>query len=84
MLGRGALANPLLSRQVARELGIFPTEPSVNPDGEFDWYLLLQRDRLSAEAVVEDAATRGTFTTFDAIKRASSIEEVFLGLKTGA
>ncbi|MBC8104773.1 MAG: tRNA-dihydrouridine synthase family protein [Cytophagales bacterium] len=46
MLGRGALANPFLSRQVAGELGLFGEEPAhENAEGDTvsDWRPYLQR-----------------------------------------
>lgn len=45
MLGRGALANPFLSHQIAHELGLItmkPTAPTPKDMGGFDWRPYLQ------------------------------------------
>lgn len=92
MLGRGALANPELPRQVATELGLIQrTEPD-----SFDWPMRLQRliDRTPTTAVqltgrtvhrmkqwLRMAATFGEFRRFDAIKRANSVDELFAILR---
>jgi tRNA-dihydrouridine synthase C len=96
MLGRGALANPLLARQVAAELGLLPREPPPDPDESFEWVpQLRQLIRWSAEYELgwdgrvlprlkqwlNMAAKFGSFTGFDAIKRAATIEELFAGLE---
>lgn len=43
MLGRGALADPSLPRQIAGELGIQKEAPHVDSPGSLDWHLLLTR-----------------------------------------
>jgi tRNA-dihydrouridine synthase C len=87
MLGRGALANPLLAMQVAHELGLrsgpLPTR--------WEWPVLLQRlinwtthfYEVGQERALSRlkqwlslAAKFGNFTGFDRIKRAQSCEEV--------
>jgi tRNA-dihydrouridine synthase C len=92
MLGRGALANPLLPYQVAVDLGIAHGKGYAERDLLFDWLFQLQRfvqwmqriAQYSPDAVVRRlkqwlsmAATFGTFAGFDTIKRAGNIEEVF-------
>ena len=91
MLGRGALADPRLARRVAGELGLIPVG-EVGQD--FDWPGRLRQllalspvDEARPEQAVSRlkqwlrlAASRGTFTRFDAIKRARNLEELFSGL----
>jgi len=87
MLGRGALANPLLAGQVARELGINRRECNAR----FDWPTLLHRlvewskrfVPYRSELLVRRlkqwlklAATFGSVHGFDAIKRAGTVEEL--------
>ena len=87
MLGRGALANPLLPQQVAHELGLIDHEPLK----EFEWSALLtslvdwsrayqqsQPERIvrRLKQWLKMAATFGNFMAFDAIKRATTIEEI--------
>jgi tRNA-dihydrouridine synthase C len=87
MLGRGALANPLLARQIARELGINRHEP----EPAFNWPTLLHRlvewskrfVPYRSESLVRRlkqwlklAATFGSFRGFEAIKRAGTVEEL--------
>jgi tRNA-dihydrouridine synthase C len=99
MLGRGALANPRLPRQVAIELGIVPGKHSNETDRAFDWVTQLQRlvecTQVFAERRPEQtirrlkqwlnlAATFGNFTGFDTIKRARSIDELFAILRNSA
>ncbi|MDB5310412.1 MAG: dihydrouridine synthase [Gemmataceae bacterium] len=96
MLGRGALANPLLPYQVAAELGIVPADPGTGSNRVFDWLPQLQRlvewtqgfteyrPELTVRRLkqwLKMAATFGTFTGFDAIKRAGSVEELYAGLR---
>jgi tRNA-dihydrouridine synthase C len=93
MLGRGGLADPRLARRVAAELGLIPA--GTEPEGELDWpaclrqLLALTPDSEAArqeQAVnrlkqwLRLAAGRGTFTRFDAVKRARTVEELFAGL----
>lgn len=91
MLGRGALANPQLARQVANELGL----QHEGPGPEFAWPTLL-RKLVDSSIALElgspgrilrrlkqwlSLATRyGTFTQFDAVKRVESLEELFAAL----
>jgi tRNA-dihydrouridine synthase C len=92
MLGRGALANPVLSYQVAHELGLIPEE-CVPPSGpDFDWRPHLQCLIQCAEALSERstgylvgrvkqwlklASLYGEFAGFDAVKHAKSVDEIF-------
>jgi tRNA-dihydrouridine synthase C len=93
MLGRGALANPLLPCQVAVELGIAQRKLNAETDRPFDWLPLLQRfvqlmqgiAHYPPEASVRRlkqwlnmAATFGTFAGFHSIKRAANIDEFFV------
>jgi tRNA-dihydrouridine synthase C len=87
MLGRGALANPMLAGQVARELGI-----SRHESGQvFDWLVpltgLVEWTKrfvpYRSEAVVRRlkqwlklASTFGSFPWFEEIKRAGNVEEL--------
>jgi tRNA-dihydrouridine synthase C len=95
MLGRGALADPLLAPRVARELGI----ANRGPDGTAGWPARLQRlvdwtpargGRPPEQTVhwlkqwLRLAAAFGTFTRFDAVKRARSVEELFALLEDAA
>lgn len=94
MLGRGALANPRFAYQVAVELGIAP--PERERIGRVDWIERLQRlGRWTpgfAEQKPELAVHRmkqwlriasrcGSFTAFDAIKRARDTNELFAILR---
>jgi tRNA-dihydrouridine synthase C len=94
MLGRGALANPHLALEIAMELGIASDDRDMPVQAEVDWHSHLRRlvewtrryDDHSESAVfrlkqwLHLAARFGKFTHFDAIKRATRIEELFLGL----
>jgi tRNA-dihydrouridine synthase C len=95
MLGRGALADPRLARRVAAELGLTPA-PAEQP---FDWPArlreLLARTPTAETARPEQAvsrlkqwlrlaADRGTFTGFDAVKRARNVAELFATLDATA
>ncbi len=92
MLGRGALANPLLSRQVASELGLLPAVDRLKTDAPFDWIPLLERlveythifsENASYQTVrrikqwLSMASKFGDFKDFDSVKRALSTEEIF-------
>ncbi len=96
MLGRGALANPNLPHQVAQELGIIPAGRIIPTNRPLDWIANLNRlvewmNRLKtypAEFILARlkqwlhmAARFGTFTRFDAIKRAKSVEMLFADLQ---
>jgi tRNA-dihydrouridine synthase C len=91
MLGRGALADPLLSHRVAAELGLGPAPEK----GPIDWREQLERliewtgryREVRSDRVVRRlkqwlklAATRGTFDRFDAVKRAADAEGLFAAL----
>ncbi len=95
MLGRGALANPLLSHQAAHELGLARGKPRCECNGPFtldDWIPHLRRliefTRFYGEQAhvrkfkqwLKIAALHGDFPCFDAIKRAESVEELFASL----
>lgn len=97
MLGRGALADPRLPRQVACELGIGSCGPAPAPGHGFDWQAPLRRlvaltenperkaDRLLVcrlKQWLKIASLYGEFRAFDSIKRAQSVEELFAGLIT--
>ena len=92
MLGRGALADPTLSHQIAAELGLVPPRPSGLHDIPFDWIAQLQR-LVHWTKFFEGEASRhtlprmkqwlnlakrhGDFQAFDEVKRAESVEELF-------
>ena len=99
MLGRGALADPLLAGRVAAELGIAPAEPDAGPDRPFDWQPALrslvewtarfhearpEKTLCRLKQWLKTAATVGTFLRFDAVKRAGCIEELFAALERSA
>jgi tRNA-dihydrouridine synthase C len=90
MLGRSALANPALSHQIARELGMPHSEKP-----ETDWIRLFRRlidfidghygmgSRLSLIRLKQwtnVARSHGDFPYFDEIKRAAGLEEFFESL----
>jgi tRNA-dihydrouridine synthase C len=92
MLGRGALANPLLVQQVAEALGI-KNQPQASHD--LDWQTWLQRFSELALPLSTNpnyvvkrlkqwlryADQRGTFQGFHALKTKSSLPEFMLALK---
>ncbi len=95
MLGRCALANPLLSYQVSHELGLIPADcvPVSGPD--FDWRPYLQYlvhitagyPEISPYNVVcrlkqwlKLASLHGEFAHFDTIKRAKTVEEILASI----
>jgi tRNA-dihydrouridine synthase C len=94
MLGRGALANPRLPRQIARELGLVSDAlPGGAPD---DWVPHLQRlvthtDRLYGAAPkhtvcrlkqwLQIASVYGEFADFALIKREESVEALLATLR---
>ena len=97
MLGRGALADPRLARQVAADLGLIPAEP--DSDLQPDWLVEVQRMRawtsgheaerpdravLRLKQWLRMAAEFGTFAWFDAVKRARSPDEVYAILQAAA
>ncbi len=86
MLGRGALANPSLSHQIARELGL----PGCESD--WDWCSLMQQlvthmrallghsARLSLKRLkqwLKLAALHGDFAHFDRVKRCETLDELY-------
>jgi tRNA-dihydrouridine synthase C len=96
MLGRGALANPLLPHQVAVELGVAGERCDAAMERSFDWLPHLERfaqwmQRLAQhppEAAIyrlkqwlKMAATFGNFASFELIKRAANTEELFATLR---
>lgn len=89
MLGRGAFANPLLSHQIAAELGL--TVACLNTES-FDWPPLLRRFMAWSEFYNGDAprlvlarlkqwlkiaGLHGNFSGFDELKRAETVAELF-------
>lgn len=86
MLGRGALANPGLARAIAAELGLAEPAPRETHWPNLMRSLLAWSHAYGAEHATRAvhrmkqwlklAATLGTFTHFDAIKRARSTEEL--------
>lgn len=96
MLGRGALANPLLSHQIAFELGLTGEKPTARMTPDFDWlpYLrLLQHYGLSIQGRRGNgilcrlkqwlmmARRHGCFLGFEEIKRLETVEELFTTLE---
>lgn len=90
MLGRGALANPQLSGQVAAELGL-PQPADVGFDWSArlkrlvawsEWYGELRPGRVLCRLKqwLSLAAAHGDFLDFDAAKRAASVGELFAQL----
>ncbi len=95
MLGRGALANPALPLQAARELGLSRDAQIAPAHSGCEWIPRLQRlveftEQFEGKAAARTAhrlkqwlrlaARFGDFTAFEAIKRAQSVEELFDGL----
>lgn len=95
MLGRSAMANPLLSHQIAHELGLIPDRPSTRMTPDFDWlpYLQLLVDySLSIDGRggklilcrlkqwLMMAGRFGCFLGFDDVKRLETIEALFEAL----
>jgi tRNA-dihydrouridine synthase C len=94
MIGRGALANPILSYQIASELGF--AKSALNPS--VDWLELTQslvfqmdrfqngRETYSVKRIkqwLRFAALHGEFTEFDRIKRAETLAEIYTILSQG-
>lgn len=94
MLGRGALANPRLPAQIARELGM-RSESRATEDAPFDWLPPLRRLVEFTQAHhgptapmlvgrlkqwLKLASRFGDFTGFEAIKGTRTVEELFAGL----
>jgi tRNA-dihydrouridine synthase C len=93
MLGRSALANPLLSHQIAHALGLIDDLPlPLSPTDCFDWRPYLQWLVHYTPATTERstnylvsrlkqwlrlASNFGDFRDFELIKRTQSVEEIF-------
>jgi tRNA-dihydrouridine synthase C len=87
MLGRGALANPQLTAQVAYELGLLPEKPPAYPDPA-DWRFLLTRFLEISEPLSDNpsyslrrvkqwmryVALKRPFAGFDELKRLEAPE----------
>ncbi len=95
MLGRSALANPLLASQVAAELGIGSDRSLPRIETLCDWIPHLQRLVYWTDFYIDDArkgtllrlkqwlrlaSNYGSFAAFDLIKRTQSVEELFTAL----
>ncbi len=95
MLGRGALANPILAGEAARELNIGTGYLNCPIETVCDWIPYLQRlvhwtqfytDNTPNRTVLRlkqwlrMASNHGNFPAFDAIKRTLTIEDLFLAL----
>ncbi len=83
MIGRGALANPGLSREIAEELGIAKGDPQ-----DVNWIPLLtrflaysepqsNRSLLRLKQWMAIASKFGDFQHFDLLKRTSTVDEFF-------
>jgi tRNA-dihydrouridine synthase C len=99
MLGRGALANPALSHQVAAELGLIRSAEFTGPRTPSDWQPYLERliratvahqGSISPRHMVcrlkqwlRLASAHGDFPLWDTVKRADSVEEIFGILEGG-
>jgi tRNA-dihydrouridine synthase C len=98
MLGRGALANPTLAHQVAKELGIM-SQPKSGIKEPFSWITQLERLIGWRKSLIGSdpngtlprlkqwlylAGRHGTFDGFDVVKRSGSIEELFAKLRFAA
>jgi len=92
MIGRGALANPLLARQIARDLGIYQGVERCGVWKDSDWIPLLKqlitysdyfgnqvpiRNVLRFKQWLKLARNHGNFAHFDAIKQTQTIGEFF-------
>jgi tRNA-dihydrouridine synthase C len=93
MIGRGAIANPLLPVQIAKELGIY--YGTTLPD--HDWDSLLRtlmhytvhfgqgtknRMLMRMKQWVRIAERFGDFEGFDVVKRTESVDEFLAALRT--
>ena len=87
MLGRGALADPRLQVRVARELGLLPAGPEPASDWAGELRKLVRRVEGHPEyrpdktvrrlkQWLKMAETAGRFGGFDAVKRATTVDEV--------
>ena len=98
MLGRGAMANPLLPAQIAGELGL-SSRLLPAPSGEpLNWQPYLRRliyymeffgqttsprTTLRLKQWLRMASTHGNFPDFEAVKRTQTVEELFAVLAGG-
>jgi tRNA-dihydrouridine synthase C len=97
MIGRGALANPLLPRQIADELGLIHHGPQDEPDPHciliesmrrLVYYLEFYGEASPVRTLsrlkqwLKFAARHGSFTGFDAVKRVETVADLFQGLTT--
>ncbi|MCW3100163.1 MAG: dusC 2 [Chthonomonadaceae bacterium] len=95
MVGRSALANPLLASQIGAELGIGSGRSLPPIETLSDWIPHLERLVHWTDFYVDDArrgtllrlkqwlrlaSNHGNFTAFDLIKRTQSLEELFASL----
>jgi tRNA-dihydrouridine synthase C len=85
MIGRGALANPNLSVQIAKELGLPGREIDLNwlglvnrllQYGEMHGYRVTKGTVSHIKEWLRLASDRGMLTDFDEIKKATTIEEL--------
>lgn len=91
MIGRGALANPFLPRQIAQELGILDVD-EIKPWEQSDWPVVLKDlDRFSSmfegtlpmhvllrfKQWLKLARNHGDFRYFDAVKQANTLPEFY-------
>ena len=96
MIGRGALANPFLPRQIAQELGILSVG-EIKPWDQTDWPIVLKDlDRFSSmfegtlpihvllrfKQWLKLARNHGDFRYFDAVKQANTLPEFYDCLAT--
>jgi tRNA-dihydrouridine synthase C len=94
MLGRGALADPNLARQIASELGIIAGTPGGEKTHLVDWHAQLQslidwtpnidRQANRLKQWLKLASTFGNFNDFEVIKRLSSVDEILASLRNVA
>lgn len=92
MIGRGALANPWLSHQIAAELGLVSKGQVAIPNTVFDWRPPLRRlihwtEHYQAKAPHQNvgrlkqwlkiASLYGSFSDFESTKRAQSVDDIF-------
>ena len=95
MLGRCAVADPTLPAQIAGELGLTCHEPTVDGTGNTDWARMLSKLEWYSRAYgqmssvhllcrlkqwLSMASRFGSFRGFDALKRATTVEELLAGL----
>ncbi len=95
IIGRGALANPMLPHQIAHHLGTGCGTSKFQTDGEIDWISLLRslvgfteyyqefvplRTLLRFKQWLKLAANHGDFPHFDAIKQTQTLDEFFEAL----